>query len=374
MPLRTPRHLGTVVLALRVRVRSGVEHGRILRLVRAQPSMLKGPSRSLLSAAAPLVAGCSTGARERQGATLPTSAHSTTSPVTTSPFTAAASTTTSESTTPCGTGSAPRQYRHVIWIWMENHQRDQVIGDREAPFESALARECGTGAHYSAVGSPSLPNYLAATSGSTQGVHDDGSPTRHPVDADNLFRQVRAGGGTARTYAEAMPAPCALQSSGRLRGQAQSRRLLRRRRRPASVHSRRRSSRHARHGALVQDLAAGTSRRSRCRARSSVTTRMTAASPTATGGWQPGLACSSPTRRTASTRRPCSSCGTNRHRCRSSPSHLRPSGSDRERARRPLQPPAYDRGLLASTPTSAPRTRRRAFDRRSGCRRTIRGG
>ncbi len=98
---------------------------------------------------------------------------------------------------------------------MENHQRDQVIGDREAPFESALARECGTAAHYSAVGSPSLPNYLAATSGSTQGVHDDGSPNKHPVDADNLFRQVRAGGGTARTYAEAMPAPCALQSSGR---------------------------------------------------------------------------------------------------------------------------------------------------------------
>lgn len=175
--------------------------------------MLKG-AVAVLFAAAPLVAGCSTGA-QTTSATLPTSAHSTTSPVTTSPVTAAASATTSASTTPCGTGSAPRQYRHVIWIWMENHQRDQVIGDREAPFESALARECGTAAHYSAVGSPSLPNYLAATSGSTQGVHDDGSPTRHPVDADNLFRQVRAGGGTARTYAEAMPAPCSLQSSGR---------------------------------------------------------------------------------------------------------------------------------------------------------------
>ena len=98
---------------------------------------------------------------------------------------------------------------------MENHQSDQVIGNREAPFESSLARECGTAAHYSAVGSPSLPNYIAATSGSTQRIHDDGSPSKHPVDADNLFRQVRADGGTARTYAEAMPAPCALQSSGR---------------------------------------------------------------------------------------------------------------------------------------------------------------
>ena len=41
------------------------------------------------------------------------------------------------------------------------------------------------------------------------------------------------------------------------------------------------------------------SRRSRSSCQTSVTTRMTAASPTATGGSQPGSACSSPTRRTA---------------------------------------------------------------------------
>ena len=45
-----------------VRVVRGVEHGRILRLVRAQPSMLRG-AVAVLFAAAPLVAGCSTGAQ-----------------------------------------------------------------------------------------------------------------------------------------------------------------------------------------------------------------------------------------------------------------------------------------------------------------------
>ncbi|HMK11126.1 MAG TPA: alkaline phosphatase family protein [Acidimicrobiales bacterium] len=115
----------------------------------------------------------------------------------------------------CGTvASPPRSYEHVIWIWMENHQNAQVIGNPEAPFETDLAHACGTATHYTEVGSPSLPNYLGATSGSTHRVHDDGSPSSHPIDADNLFRQVRATGGTARTYAEAMPAPCALRSKG----------------------------------------------------------------------------------------------------------------------------------------------------------------
>ncbi len=97
-------------------------------LVRAQPSMRRG-AVAILAAMAPLVVGCSTGAQTTTSATLPASAQSTISPVTAAQVTAAGSATTPASTTPCGTASAPRQYRHVIWIWMENHQRNQVIGD-----------------------------------------------------------------------------------------------------------------------------------------------------------------------------------------------------------------------------------------------------
>jgi len=45
----------------------------------------------------------------------------------------------------------------VIWIWMENKQRDEVIGNPAAPYESSLAEACGTARRYSSVASPSLP-------------------------------------------------------------------------------------------------------------------------------------------------------------------------------------------------------------------------
>jgi phospholipase C len=98
---------------------------------------------------------------------------------------------------------------------MENHTAGQVLGSREAPFETDLGTRCGSSVDYRSVGSPSLPNYLAATSGSTHGVHDDGSPASHPISGDNLFRQVRDAGGTARSYEEAMPGPCVLDGRGR---------------------------------------------------------------------------------------------------------------------------------------------------------------
>jgi phospholipase C len=98
---------------------------------------------------------------------------------------------------------------------MENHQTGDVLNSPSAPFEHSLAAACATAAHYSSVGSPSLPNYLAVTSGQTYGIQDDAGPRSHPIDADNIFRQVRAAGGSARSYIESMPAACAQDSTGR---------------------------------------------------------------------------------------------------------------------------------------------------------------
>ena len=97
---------------------------------------------------------------------------------------------------------------------MENHSYGSVIGSRDAPYQTQLAHQCGTATHYATVGSPSLPNYLGATAGTTFGIGDDNGPGSHPLSADNLFRQVRAAGGTERSYEESMPAPCALASGG----------------------------------------------------------------------------------------------------------------------------------------------------------------
>jgi hypothetical protein len=116
---------------------------------------------------------------------------------------------------PCGTkATPPAVWPHVIWIWMENKQRDDVIGNPAAPYESGLAATCGTARQYSSVASPSLPNYLAATAGRDFGVTDDRSPSDHDVTADNLFRQVRARGLDAVSYQEDMPGHCVLEPAG----------------------------------------------------------------------------------------------------------------------------------------------------------------
>ena len=97
---------------------------------------------------------------------------------------------------------------------MENHRRQQVIDQSSSPYVSDLVHRCATADDYRDIGSPSLPNYLAATSGSNQGVQDDGSPARHPIHADNLFRQARTAGLDSKSYEDAMDAPCSLASSG----------------------------------------------------------------------------------------------------------------------------------------------------------------
>ncbi len=116
---------------------------------------------------------------------------------------------------PCGWRSgAPPVYQHVVWIWMENRRFSDVIGNPNAPYETQLAAGCGTATNFAHAGQPSLPNYIAATSGDTQGIVDNGHPTSHPLTVDNIFRQVRTAGGTARTYAESMPVPCWAGESG----------------------------------------------------------------------------------------------------------------------------------------------------------------
>lgn len=97
---------------------------------------------------------------------------------------------------------------------MENKASNGVIDSPDAPFQTSLAHGCATATAVAVVGFPSLPNYLGATGGSTFGVRDDEPPAAHPISADNLFRQVRAAGGTAKSYQEDMPGTCALESKG----------------------------------------------------------------------------------------------------------------------------------------------------------------
>jgi hypothetical protein len=102
--------------------------------------------------------------------------------------------------------SPPVVYSHVIWIWMENKAYGQIIGSSAAPYENQLATQCGLATNYFAVTHPSLPNYIAATSGSTQGITDDRPPSSHPVGVTSLFQQA----ASWRGYEESMPVNCDL--------------------------------------------------------------------------------------------------------------------------------------------------------------------
>ena len=73
------------------------------------------------------------------------------------------------------TGSAPAVPRldHVVVIVFENKERGQVLGSGDAPTFDSLAARYADLTSYHALTHPSLPNYLALVSGSTQGITDD---------------------------------------------------------------------------------------------------------------------------------------------------------------------------------------------------------
>jgi phospholipase C len=96
-------------------------------------------------------------------------------------------------------------FTHVVVIVMENKEVDQVIGNRHAPRINALARKYTLLSNYDAVSHPSLPDYLALVSGSTQGVHSD--CTSCHFRAKNLADTLEEAGMTWKTYAEGLPRP-----------------------------------------------------------------------------------------------------------------------------------------------------------------------
>ena len=98
---------------------------------------------------------------------------------------------------------------------MENKPYGSVIGSKVAPYENELAKECGLATDYRAITHPSLPNYLAATGGSTFGVTDDAGPSSHPISGPSLFQQLTQANSSWRAYDESMPTACDLNPSGR---------------------------------------------------------------------------------------------------------------------------------------------------------------
>jgi len=104
---------------------------------------------------------------------------------------------------------APRS--HVVLVVMENKEAGQVLGSRDAPFLNRLAHRFGVATDSYAVTHPSLPNYIALVSGSTQGITSD--CTDCSADGPNLADQLERSGRTWGAYLEGLPRPCARPAS-----------------------------------------------------------------------------------------------------------------------------------------------------------------
>ena len=101
-------------------------------------------------------------------------------------------------TPPAGGGAID----HVVVVWLENEEATAITSS-SMPYLYGLSTTYGRADQFYAVSHPSLPNYLAFWSGSTQGVTDDGT---YNLSAASLSSQMAAAGRSWRTYAQDYPA------------------------------------------------------------------------------------------------------------------------------------------------------------------------
>ena len=108
------------------------------------------------------------------------------------------------------TGSAASRvavppFEHVIVLVLENKSAASVVGNSDAPNFNRLAKRYAVLSHYGGVAHPSLPNYLALVSGSTQGIHTDCASC--VVSGRNLADSLDRAHLSWKAYAEGLPRP-----------------------------------------------------------------------------------------------------------------------------------------------------------------------
>lgn len=102
-----------------------------------------------------------------------------------------------------GTGnrSDVKNFQHVWIVMMENTGYDALIGNPNAPWINQAAATYGLSTNSFGVTHPSQPNYIAITSGSTNGVPNDNDIT---IDVPNIVDQLEAHGKTWRDYQQSL--------------------------------------------------------------------------------------------------------------------------------------------------------------------------
>ena len=96
------------------------------------------------------------------------------------------------------TGRPQSTPARVFLVVMENHSPEQALS---GGFTAQLAGSSGVAQNYHAVAHPSVPNYLALTSGQTWGITDD---SYHALPRADIGDQLTAAGLKWRAYMEGL--------------------------------------------------------------------------------------------------------------------------------------------------------------------------
>jgi phospholipase C len=128
---------------------------------------------------------------------------------------ATAASSTPSSSHPCGTQSKPGTIKHVIFIVLENHSYGAILGSSQAPYFNTLATDCGVATNYHNVTHPSLPNYIALTSGLPLSSLHEFVPDCSPSSScDTSTKSIFGQGESWKSYEESMPSTCDHSNSG----------------------------------------------------------------------------------------------------------------------------------------------------------------
>lgn len=119
----------------------------------------------------------------------------------------------------CGVRTTAGTYKHVIVIFMENNSYNTIQGSSSAPYIHSVETRCGLATNYHNISHPSLPNYIAATTGASLAqiatFDSDCTPSVScHWTGNNIFNQLDAKTRLWRGYAESMPTVCDQANSG----------------------------------------------------------------------------------------------------------------------------------------------------------------
>jgi Phosphoesterase family len=104
------------------------------------------------------------------------------------------------------------QLDHVFVIYMENKGVDDIVGSPNAPYINSLINTEDYDSNFYALGHPSDPNYFRILGGSDFGI--DYNAAGNVIDAPNLMQEMDQAGISWAGYAQGMPTPGDITSSG----------------------------------------------------------------------------------------------------------------------------------------------------------------